>query len=184
MRPPLGALRHRRQALRRVADTLGPRHRYVTADVTDAQTPGRLVTEATHHHGRVDVRVNNAAYSATKAGVLALSEALGREARPHGVHVSAVLPVLVGTPLALASACPAVSRPDRRPPSPTRFSTSSNTCRHAGTSPWVRRLPMPDSRLTPWSLPPAQARVMFCACGPFWPCPMSKVTCSPSVSSR
>ncbi|MFJ5546809.1 SDR family NAD(P)-dependent oxidoreductase [Streptomyces sp. NPDC093225] len=38
-----------------------------------------------------------AVYGATKAGVLALSEALRREGRAGGVHVSAVLPYLVDT---------------------------------------------------------------------------------------
>lgn len=149
-------------ALGHMTDTLGPGHRYVTADVTDAQTPKHLVTEAMHHYGRLDVWVNNAGilptgkltdqprsqfdhtiavnltalchgsqaalttmyeqgsghliniasasavkpmagmavYSATKAGVLALSEALRREARPHGIHVSTVLPALIDTRLA------------------------------------------------------------------------------------
>ncbi|GGM16594.1 short-chain dehydrogenase [Streptomyces fumigatiscleroticus] len=41
-----------------------------------------------------------AVYSATKAGVLALSGALRREVRSAGIHVSALLPYLVDTPAA------------------------------------------------------------------------------------
>jgi NAD(P)-dependent dehydrogenase (short-subunit alcohol dehydrogenase family) len=69
-----------------------------------------------------------AAYSATKAGVLALSQALRRELRGSGVHVSAILPSLAAThmshglrlpcgltPLPPAAVAAAVDRTLRRP---------------------------------------------------------------------
>ncbi|MFD0385882.1 SDR family oxidoreductase [Streptomyces stramineus] len=180
-----------------VADTLGPGHRYVTADVTDPETSQRLAADALRHYGRLDVWINNAGilptgplrqhprhlvdhtiavnltavcdgsqaalsimleqgsghliniasasalkpvagmatYSATKAGVLALSEALRREARPYGVHVSTVLPCLIATRLASGLQLPFNRTPCRPPPSPTQSCNCSTTQPHTATSP-------------------------------------------------
>ncbi|MBW5423538.1 SDR family NAD(P)-dependent oxidoreductase [Streptomyces sp. BG9H] len=170
--------------------SLGPGHRALVGDVSDASVCRALAEDALQHFGRLDVWVNNAgilpigplqsqsaalldrvvavnlnavlhgsqaaaavmkergtghlinlasaaatkpmagmaAYSATKAGVLALSQALRRELRGSGVHVSAILASLTAThmshglrlpfgltPLPPAAVAAAVDRTLRRP---------------------------------------------------------------------
>ncbi|MFV0131899.1 SDR family NAD(P)-dependent oxidoreductase [Streptomyces sp. HMX87] len=196
-----------------VLTSLGPGHRAVVGDVSDASVCHSLAEHALQHFGRLDVWVNNAgiqpigplesqaaalldrvvavnlnavlhgsqaavavmkergtghliniasaaaakpiagmaAYSATKAGVLALSRALRRELRGSGVQVSAILAGLTAThmahglrlpcgltPLPPAAVVAAVDRTLRRP-APVSYAP-----RWLGwVLPWMNLVPAP-----------------------------------------
>jgi len=82
------------------------------------------------------------AYTVSKSAVIALTQALAQEERPHGIAVNAVLPSTMDTP-PIAGPCPTPTAPTGS--APTRSPTSSRT------SPRTAR-------------PPCRARAWPCDC--------------------
>ena len=126
-------------------------------EASQRMRPGGVIVNIASLAGRIPLP-GSAVYSATKAGVVALSEALDAELGPRGIRVCAVLPsftdteLIAGTvatglsrPIGPAEVADAVVRTVRRPravtvvPRRLGFGAANWSATPAGAKPWLRR---------------------------------------------
>ncbi|MDP3890729.1 SDR family NAD(P)-dependent oxidoreductase [Nocardioides sp.] len=108
--------------------------------------------------GRIPIP-GSAVYCATKAGVLALSEALDAELAPSGVRVAAILPAFTATRLIDGTIAPPMSRPIT--PELVAARVVDVLAQHRGTSVVPRRLTFSSGTWAamPWRAKPRMRRV-------------------------